>query len=171
MSELQRVEQKLSVAPLRIYDTESQIAGIKSKSKRLKETMGLDVIIVDFIQNVRAGGDEFSDARNVALELQSLAKELSVTVVAFSQVSNEQAKRQFESEDDNYFSFKSSGAIRDAADLALMLRRDRMGGSPYLNCKVLKNRHGEVGQNIVLNMHLETGHIEESDQIAGEDSQ
>lgn len=157
---LDRVSNQLGRAPLRIYDTAWKLEQIKSKATRMKETTGLDVMFVDFIQNIHVTGDEFSDARTVALELQRLAKDLSCTVIAFSQVSNEMAKRDADGGDKNYYSFKGHGAIRDAADLAIMLRRDRIGQSPYLSVSVVKNRHGELA-DITCQMELETGMIQE----------
>lgn len=157
---LERAKASLSRATLHIDDIHSTLSGIKSFAKMKKETTGLDLFFVDFIQNVQAGGDEFSDARNVALELQHLAKELDCTVIAFSQVSNEMAKRDADGANNGYYSFKGHGAIRDAADVGIMLRRDRVAGSPVLNMEVVKNRHGELA-NIVTHMDLATGHIEE----------
>ena len=161
-SRLERVKNSLRNKTLIIEDRKHTIDGILGFARKTKETKGLDILIVDFIQNVRAGGDEFSDARNVALQLQQAAKELSCTVIAFSQVSNEMAKRDADSGPSSYYSFKGHGAIRDAADVGLMLRRDRISGSPVLNIEVVKNRHGELA-NITAHMNLQTGKIEEYD--------
>lgn len=157
---LKRVSTRMSTMPLRIDDTTNDLTKILSKAKRLKETVGLDVMLVDFIQNVSAGGDEFSDARATALRLQQAAKDLECNIVAFSQVSNEMAKRDADGGDKNYYSFKGHGAIRDAADFAIMLRRDRIAQSPLLNMTVVKNRHGELA-DLWCQMHLETGAMKE----------
>jgi replicative DNA helicase len=157
---LERAERGLSSANLDIYDTLWRLEQIRAKAVRNKEQRGLDVLIVDFIQNVHVKGEEFDDARQVALELQRIAKDLSCTVIGFSQVSNEMAKRDADGADRNYYSFKSSGAIRDAADLAIMLRRDRIGQSRTLNVSVVKNRHGELA-DIDCELDLETGTIVE----------
>lgn len=158
---IRKAERDLSRSSLQVYDTAWTLDQIKSKAVRMKEQRGLDVLLVDFIQNVHVKGEEFDDARQVALELQRLAKDLSCTVVGFSQVSNEMAKRDADGADRNYYSFKGSGAIRDAADLAIMLRRDRIAQSPALNVSVVKNRHGELAE-ILCEMNLETGSIEEA---------
>lgn len=159
-ADVNRAKASLRRARLQIEDSRSTLESIKAYAKKQSETVGLDVLFVDFIQNVVAGGDEFSDARSVALQLQSLAKELSCTVVAFSQVSNEQAKRDADGGDQNYYSFKGHGAIRDAADVSIMLRRDNVTGSSVLNINVVKNRHGAL-VNIRGKMELETGRISE----------
>lgn len=159
---LTRVERGLAKTSLRVYDDVYQLEKIKARATRMKEQMGLDVLMVDFIQNVHVKGDEFDDARTVAIELQRIAKDLSCTVIGFSQVSNEMAKRDADGGDKNYYSFKGHGAIRDAADLAIMLRRDRIGQSPILSTSVVKNRHGELAE-ISIDMDLATGHMEEAE--------
>jgi len=160
---LSRAKASLGRANLYIEDSVSTLDKIRSFAVRLKETRGLDLFIVDFIQNVRAGGDEFSDARTVALELQSLAKELDCTVVGFSQVSNEQARAAEAGGQGSYYSFKGHGAIRDAADVGLMLQRDQRAGSPVLTMKIVKNRHDAM-RDITCLMQLETGRITELEE-------
>ena len=73
---MQLAESRLAAAPLRIYDTSYRLADIRSKAIQTKETLGLDLMVVDFIQNVYVEGDEIADARATILELQNLAKEL-----------------------------------------------------------------------------------------------
>jgi replicative DNA helicase len=152
----------LERAPLRIYDTIGSISGIRSESKKVKEQNGLDVIIIDYIQSIKGqANDEVRDAREVAIECQSIAKDLRCSVIAFSQVSNAFAQQDnAEGGAGNFYSFKGHGAIRDNADVALMLRRDRKRQSPALNVSVEKNRHGELAQ-FICHMTLQTGAIEE----------
>lgn len=154
---------KLANSTLHIDDTVRTLEHIRSKATRLKETKGLDVLFVDFIQNIYVKGDEFGDARASAIELQSLAKELDLTVVSFSQVSNDQARRDSEGGDRNFYTFKSHGAIRDSADVAIMLRRDRIALSPSLAVSIVKNRSDALG-DFYCEMTLETGKIQEITQ-------
>lgn len=159
---LENAMRDLERAPLRIYDTIGTISGIRSEAKKIKEQNGLDVIIIDYIQSIRGqANDEVKDAREVAIECQSIAKDLQCAVVAFSQVSNAFAQQDnAEQGAGNFYSFKGHGAIRDNADVALMLRRDRKRQSAALNVSVEKNRHGELAQ-FVCHMTLATGAIEE----------
>ncbi len=151
----------LERANILIYDNIYKMDAIKNEAKRLKEHQGLDVLIIDFIQNLSITGDEVKDAREVALECQRLAKELQCTVVAFSQVSNAMAQMDIEQKGaGDYYAFKGSGAIKDAADLAIMLRRDRRAQSAALKVQVAKNRHGPLAE-FVCSMNLATGLIEE----------
>lgn len=159
---LENAMREFERSPIRIYDTIGTIAGIRSEAKKIKEQNGLDLIIIDYIQSIRGhANDEVKDAREVAIECQSIAKDLQCAVVAFSQVSNAFAQQDnAEQGAGNFYSFKGHGAIRDNADVALMLRRDRKRQSPALNVSVEKNRHGELAQ-FVCHMTLATGAIEE----------
>jgi replicative DNA helicase len=164
---LRKAEAFLERAPVKVFDTVYKLSDIRMQAKRMRETQGLDVLIVDFLQNVSAdSGDEFRDARIVAIELQLLGKELDCTVVGFSQVSNEMAKYQQEGGDNNYYSWKGSGAIRDASDMSILLKRDRTRQSPVLDFHFVKNRHGELAV-VSTHMDLPTGKITEMDNVEG----
>lgn len=157
---LHEAEERLAGANLRIYDTIYDLKGIRATATRMSKTEGLDVLVVDFIQNIGNTGDEVADARTTIIGLQELAKELRCTVIAFSQISNAMAMSQQENSGSDYYSFKGHGAIRDAADVAIMLKRDQQGQSPFLECRVVKNRHEQLGK-ITWRMDLPTGRISE----------
>lgn len=128
-----------------IYDSLYTVTKIRRAAKRIKEQQGLDVVFVDFIQNLSETGDEVKDARMAAIQLQAMAKELDVCVVALSQISNAQAMQQNEGGAmGNYYAFKGSGAIKDAADVAIMLDRDRVNKPDVLWVNIVKNRHDSI---------------------------
>lgn len=132
-------------AKVMLYDNLYTVTRIRRAAKRIKEQQGLDVVFVDFIQNLSETGDEVKDARLAAIQLQAMAKELDVCVVALSQISNAQAMQQNESGAmGNYYAFKGSGAIKDAADVAIMLDRDRVNKPDVLWVNVVKNRHDSI---------------------------
>jgi replicative DNA helicase len=164
---IKRVEASLSRADLYIDDRCGTLDKIVSRARKIKAERGLDMLIVDFIQNVYVTGDEVKDARATAIRLQDLAKELSCTVVGFSQVSNEQAKWATEGGSGNYYSFKGHGAIKDAADIGVMLQRDQQAQSSVLKFNVVKNRHDTMGL-IYMDFDLETGRIRERITESGE---
>jgi replicative DNA helicase len=161
---LEFAKKRLSESELYIYDTVSTMAGIRTELMRLKNQDGVDMFILDYIQNVHVTGDEFSDARTVAIECQNLAKELDCTVIAFSQLSNAQAKYEMEGGNENYYSLKGHGAIRDAADVILTLHRDRKDVTKerILEVKFRKNRHGPTS-DFECAFDLGTGRIEEAE--------
>lgn len=159
----ERVEEAkrfLSNSSLFVYDNLYRLPQIRTELQRLKNLHGLDVIILDYIQNVSVTGDEVSDAREVALECQRMAKDFQCTVIGFSQLSNAQAKYEMEGGDENYYSLKGHGSIRDAADVVLTLHRDRVANSSALKVKFRKNRHGPMS-DFTCEFNLETGQIKE----------
>lgn len=146
-------------ARLRVYDDLYNTTRIRRMAKKMKESIGLDVLIVDFVQNLSETGDEVRDARVAAIELQSMAKELQCCVLALSQLSNSMALQQVnEGVSANYFQFKSSGAWKDVADLAIMLDRDRNNHPDVMWIHVLKNRHDRLAK-VAARFELETGRL------------
>lgn len=145
---------------LNVYDSLYKMTQIRTELQRLKNQHGLDVLIIDYIQNITVTGDEVKDAREVALECQRLAKDLDCTVIACSQLSNAQAQYEIAGGDDNFYSLKGHGAIRDAADVIITLHRDRVRQSSALKVKFRKNRHGPVS-DFLCHFDLATSRIEE----------
>lgn len=160
---MRRAEGWAAAAPMRVYDTSYRLQDIRSKAIQMKEVHGLDLMVVDFIQNVYVTGDEFSDARSTILELQNLAKELDCTVIALSQISNEYAKME-NSKSSNFYSFKGHGAIRDAADVAVMLRRDRRNTPGIMDFDIVKHRHGDY-RAIPMHFDLKTGRLTDAPEL------
>jgi replicative DNA helicase len=163
---LAEAEKFLSQDNMSIYDNIYSMSNIRSNAKRIKERDGLDVLVVDFIQNIQGSwGDEVKDAREVALECQRLAKDLQITVVALSQLSNSMAQQdEADGGESDYYAFKGSGAIKDAADVALMLRRGRRNQSPIMKVEVKKNRHGPLIKNIDMFMDMGSQRIREMER-------
>jgi replicative DNA helicase len=157
---LEDAKKKLRDTNLYVYDNLYTMSKIRTEMQRLKNQQGLDVFILDYIQNITITGDEISDARQVAIECQQMAKDLNCTVIAFSQVSNQQAKDDLEKDESDYFSFKGHGAIRDAADVAIMLKRGNQSQSSALRVNIMKNRHGPMTR-FKCRFDLATGMIEE----------
>lgn len=131
---------------IRIFDDLYTYARIRRRAKQVKEEIGLDVLFVDYIQNMNETGDEVKDARITAINLQALAKELDICVVALSQLSNAMAQQMNNEGLGNYYAFKGSGAIKDVADLAIMLDRDRENNPRVMWFNVVKNRHDGIGK-------------------------
>ena len=160
---MRQAEKFLERAPLRIYDSKYKLADIRSTLIRQAETDGLRVAFIDYLQQVRAPGEsEYSQMTTAINELQELAKHLGITIICFSQLSNSMAR---DLNDPNaskeMYAFKGSGAIKDAADVAVILKRDRHSSPGTLDWQVQKVRHGEAPFTIETRMELQTGRIEE----------
>jgi replicative DNA helicase len=144
---------------LRIYDDLYNLQRIRRMARKTREQLGgLDLLVVDFMQNINESGEEVKEMTKNALTLQAYAKELDCTVLGLSQVSNAQAMAQNESGVGTYYAFKGSGAIAHAADVAIMLDRNNKTDPTTLWMHVVKNRHDEMG-TIACRLDLPTGGI------------
>ena len=119
-----------------IYDDVYTFEAMFLKCKQLKITGGLDVVFIDYLQNMQGAGSIYERMSDLAVNLQKMAKDLDVCVVAMSQVSNESAKAE-----SNIIGYKGAGEIAAACDIGLWLERDRED-ERRLVCSIRKNRHG-----------------------------
>ena len=84
--------QKLAEAPLFIDDTPGlSVFELRAKARRLKEQHNIELIIVDYLQLMTAGGEgrgnREQEISTISRSLKGLAKELNVPVIALSQLS------------------------------------------------------------------------------------
>jgi len=117
----------ISELPLYIDETPAiSIAAMSNRARRIKRLFGLDMIIVDYIQLMR--GTTFNkDGRvqeisQITQGLKAIAKELSIPVVALSQLS-----RQVEQRDDHkpqLSDLRESGSIEQDADVVMFVYRE-----------------------------------------------
>jgi replicative DNA helicase len=120
----------LEKAPLYIDDTPSlSIFDLRAKARRLSSQHGIKLIIVDYLQLMTAGGGGKGGSGNreqeistISRNLKALAKELSVPVIALSQLSRAvetrgSSKRPLLSD------LRESGAIEQDADIVSFIYR------------------------------------------------
>ena len=117
---------KFEASPLFIDDTPAlPINQIASRSRRLKRTHGLDLIVVDYLQLVRPTNlrdSRVNEITEVTQGLKALAKELDIPVLALSQLS-----RQVENRDDKrpmLSDLRESGSIEQDADVVMFVFRE-----------------------------------------------
>ena len=119
---------RLSEAPIFIDDTPSITAlEVKAKARRLKAENGLGLIILDYLQLMK--GSRFSDSREqeiseISRSLKALAKELSVPVVALSQLNRKVEDRT--NKRPQMADLRESGAIEQDADVIVFIYRDEV---------------------------------------------
>jgi len=119
---------RLSEAPLYIDDTPAiTVLEMKAKSRRLKADRGLGLIVVDYIQLMRAGG--YSNSREqeiseISRSLKALAKELKVPVIALSQLNRKVEDRP--NRRPQMADLRESGAIEQDADVIAFIYRDEV---------------------------------------------
>ncbi len=124
----------ISELPLYIDETPAiSIAAMSNRARRIKRLFGLDMIIVDYIQLMK-GSYNNKDGRvqeisEITQGLKAVAKELSIPVLALSQLS-----RAVEQRDDKkplLSDLRESGSIEQDADVVMFVYRE----SYYLKSK------------------------------------
>ena len=119
---------EIQEAPFYIDDTGGiTLAKLTARARRLKRTVGLDLLIVDYLQLVTMGGSARVDNRvqevsAITQGLKALAKELSIPVIALAQLS-----RQVENREDKkpqLADLRESGSIEQDADMVMFIYRE-----------------------------------------------
>ena len=117
----------ISELPLYIDETPAiSIAAMSNRARRIKRIHGLDMIVVDYIQLMK-GSLNYRDGRvqevsEITQGLKAIAKELSIPVLALSQLS-----RQVEQRDNKkplLSDLRESGSIEQDADVVMFVYRE-----------------------------------------------
>ena len=146
-------------APILVDDTPAlSIFELRAKCRRLKQKYGIKVLIIDYLQLMTAGadmrGNREQEVSLISRQLKIIAKELSIPVMALSQLN-----RGVESRPDKkpmLSDLRESGSIEQDADIVLFMYRDIYYQSENedpknpidehkAECIVAKNRHGGLG--------------------------
>jgi len=129
------------------------IAEMRSKCRKYKLEHDLKLIIIDYLQLMSASGGRSSDSRqqeisDISRSLKALARELSVPVVALSQLSR--AVEQRPDHRPMLSDLRESGAIEQDADVVMFIYRDdyynhdsEMKGISEII--IAKQRNGPIG--------------------------
>jgi len=118
----------LSALPFFIDDTPAlSIAALRSRARRLKRVHNLKLLVVDYLQLVRAHAavnfnSRVQEVSEITQGLKAIAKELDIPVLALSQLS-----RQVEARDDKrpqLSDLRESGSIEQDADVVMFIYRE-----------------------------------------------
>ena len=114
-----------------IDDTPSiGILEMRAKARRLKLEHGLDMLVIDYLQLMQGRGkfeNRQQELASISRSLKILAKELSIPIVALSQLS-----RAPEARGDHrpqLSDLRESGALEQDADVVLFIFREEMYGN------------------------------------------
>src|SRR5687767_10742350 len=146
---------EVSAAPLFIDDSASPtLLEVASKARRLKAEKGLQLIVLDYVQLMQAGGRY--ENRNLEIGaitrgLKGLAKELDLPVVALSQLSR-QPERRGGDHRPQLADLRESGSIEQDSDLVAFIYRDEVynkledeSNKRLAELIIAKHRNGETG--------------------------
>jgi len=139
---------RINDAPLFIDDSPNMtLVEIRAKCRRLKQKVGLKLIVIDYLQLMSSGKRVESRQQEISefsRALKLLAKELGVPVIALSQLnrgSEQRADKRPAISD-----LRESGSIEQDADIVILLHResayDRDQPNPDADLIVAKHRAG-----------------------------
>ncbi len=148
-------------APIYIDDTPSlSIFELRTKARRLVREHGVQMIMIDYLQLMNAGGTGFGSRQEevsiISRNLKGLAKELNIPIIALSQLN-----RGVESREGNdgkrpiLSDLRESGSIEQDADMVCFIHRpeyykiftDEKGHDLHGIAQIIiaKHRNGAVG--------------------------
>ena len=116
----------ISELPLYIDETPAiSIAAMSNRARRIKRLYGLDLVVVDYIQLMSASNTRdgrVQEISEITKGLKALAKELSVPVLALSQLSR--AVEQRDDKKPQLSDLRESGSIEQDADVVMFVYRE-----------------------------------------------
>lgn len=148
----------LSTAPIYIDDTPSlSVTELRTKARRMKVEVGIDLVIVDYLQLMHAPGaggkdnNRVQEVSAISRGLKQLAREIDTPVIALSQLNRSVEDRGGEP---RLSDLRESGSIEQDADMVLFLWKkksedeeaDAAAGGEWINAKLAKNRNGPTGE-------------------------
>jgi replicative DNA helicase len=143
---------KVNTMPLYFDDASViTVTDIRAKSRRLKASKKLDLIVVDYIQLMQGNSrdNRQQEIAEISRNLKGLARELKVPIIALSQLNRAAEAR--EDKRPRLGDLRESGAIEQDADIVMMIYRDdyynpatEKPGVAEIN--IVKNRSGSTGR-------------------------
>lgn len=140
-------------APLYIDDTPGiSIMELRSKARRIKAEVGLELIVIDYLQLMQ--GSNSSEGRQqevseISRSLKALARELNVPIITLSQLNRGVESRQIKKP--MLSDLRESGSLEQDADIVMFLYREDYY-TPDTERKnitdiiIAKHRNGPVGE-------------------------
>jgi len=151
-SRINTAVQLMSEAPIFIDDTAGlSPTEIRARARRLQREHGLGLIVIDYLQLMAVPGNtenRATEISEISRSLKALAKELSVPVIALSQLN-----RSVEQRTDKrpvMSDLRESGAIEQDADLIIFIYREEVYNQDtprkgIADISIAKQRNGPIG--------------------------
>ncbi len=143
---------KLSEAPIFIDDSPAiSVLELRAKARRLKSHHGIKLMVLDYLQLMRGSTraeNRQQEISDISRSLKALARELSIPIIAISQLSRAVEARQ--DHRPQLSDLRESGAIEQDADLVVLLLREEYYNPTEDNkgiaeVIIAKQRNGPVG--------------------------
>ena len=164
---LNRAFELLSEAPIYIDDTPSiSLTELRSKARRLHAEVGIDLVVVDYLQLVttgRSSDNRVQEISEISRSLKALARELNAPVIALSQLS-----RAVEARTPHIpmlSDLRESGSLEQDADIVLFIYREDMYNRDtekkgIADIYLAKHRNGPTGQFSLLFLEKSTRFVD-----------
>ena len=132
-------------------DAATTVAKLRADARKLKRTVGLDLLVVDYLQlmlSSQTSENRQQEISTISRGLKLLARELNIPIIALSQlnraVESRENKRPFLSD------LRDSGSLEQDADVVLFIYRDDYYNPDSISQNtaeviVAKNRQGDQG--------------------------
>lgn len=150
------VRGEINSAPLYIDDSPNlTLVEIRAKCRRMAQRVGLEMIVIDYIQLMTSGKKVESRQQEVSefsRALKLLAKELNVPVVAISQLNRNSEKS--DNKVPEISQLRESGSLEQDADVVILLHREAMFEREHprageADLILAKQRNGPTGTIVV----------------------
>lgn len=137
------------------------VSEIRSESRH----MGYDVIIIDYLQLLKADkeyrGNRTAEVGAISTAIKSLAMELNIPIIALSQLNRVSEMR--DTKEPTMADLREAGNIEQDASVIILLWNLSKDDRTKKGCKVEKQRQGQNGQ-IVLRFNGDLMQFEETDE-------
>ncbi len=124
---------KLATAPIYIDDSPGiSVFDLRAKCRRLKMQYNIDMVIIDYLQLMTAGGSKGAGNREqeistISRSIKEIAKELNIPIIALSQLSRSVEQRGGDKRP-VLSDLRESGAIEQDADIVSFIYRPEYYG-------------------------------------------
>jgi replicative DNA helicase len=154
---LAAVRGRINDAPLFIDDSPNlTMIEIRAKSRRLKESLGLEMIVIDYLQLLTSGKKVESRQQEVSefsRGIKLLAKELNIPVIAIAQLNRNSEQKADKKPEISHL--RESGSLEQDADVVILLHRPDQGQKDHprvgeAEIILAKQRNGPTGEFVAL---------------------
>ncbi len=173
----------LADAPIFIDDTPAlSVFELRAKCRRLKAQHDIDLVIIDYLQLMTAGGsgkgNREQEISSISRSIKEIAKELNIPIVALSQLSRSVETRGGDKRP-MLSDLRESGAIEQDADQVMFIYRpeyydlteDENGNSTIGTGEIIiaKNRHGSTDTVVLrfIGQYTKFANLETFDEVPG----
>ena len=130
---LARTVDRIAEAPLIVDDSPNlTMTEIRAKSRRLRQQLGVEMIVIDYLQLLTSGGrtpeSRQQEVSDFSRSIKLLAKELNIPIIAIAQLNRNPEARQ--DKRPQVSDLRESGSLEQDADVILLIHRKDDDGSP-----------------------------------------